>query len=112
MDETQIPHSLLGSREQNERDTLEAYLQTLEELPTLPRMVGQQTSHAVQLGSQIFYALQEELANRPDRLAMLRQSQPLLSTLLQLQRQTERNQQLIAKLDQEEPPARREVLPR
>jgi hypothetical protein len=62
------------------------------------------------LATQIYFAVQAELNERPDRLAAFQEWQPLINMILQLHRQGERNQQLEARLSTE--PAKVRTTPR
>jgi hypothetical protein len=101
------PSKEIQQRREAEIQALTDYLSTLDDKPPLPRILAHMTGQAVQLASQIFYALQEELVDREDHLAAFHESQRSLQMLLQLHRQAERNQQLAVKLDGEDRPRRR-----
>jgi hypothetical protein len=92
----------LKQQEQVESATIHQFrLAIRPEEDALQRSLAHMTGQALTLATQIYFAMQAELNERPDRLAAFQEWQPLINMLLQLQRQGERNQQLASRLSTE-----------
>ena len=90
--------SPLTKRRKEEAQTLDEYRQTLRDQPQPQiRALGHLTCHTLELASRISFAVQEDLAERPDTLAAIAESRDFISMFIQLQRQAGLNEDLSAR---------------
>jgi hypothetical protein len=99
MSENPLPNVKTDPREDSKLAALDDFVQSLEDQPDpLARVLGHLTGQTVSLASQLGGALNQDMSERQDKIEAFREHQRLIGTFLQLQRQAERNQQLVARL--------------